>query len=545
MSYARINYAAFCFLIILILLAMTACNSLGGATSPSETIIINGRPLEKADTTLLIEDRYFIKLDVLKNFIDINPRLKHHGSLTHFVNLNELNIEEGLKSLFYNPKAVIFSLPLIKREGSEYLDVKYLVDFYAFTKLELGPKLVLFSPDYDRLPNRVGLLKRGAPVKSEDGKQDFKLGQGLEVYFFEDEGAEEVLFYSSGLDPSLCKLRDIDYVAEFSKDVIRLDAKVPKSRYNSLIMAFDDIDFYGSSVGLAPSLKFEGLSTLLPRVLSLDRGRLLSIQDASYMEAALNLGVDVIPVLDILVDEELTRLLKDDFSVKSTIDSLLLHALYYGYSGLDINVINLRDGDIEPLSSYLSRLSNKYKAAGLSLLFNLYPDRPNLYKLGLSPPFNTAVDAYIGMFMDEATGREKALPAQRPAWVEAKLLELLEELPPEKLILAQGLYLRSYEFGPSGGLSLSQSVFPYSEFYAKTDGLIMETKRDEELDQVYYKYKNPDTRGYFELWMDDEKSFIRKFRLVKHHNLQGLALWTYSMMDENIIDMIKKAMDSK
>lgn len=227
------------------------------------------------------------------------------------------------------------------------------------------------------------------------------------------------------------------------------------------------------------------------------------------------------------------------------IDSLLLHALYYGYSGIDVDVTQLREEDMALTGSFLAKLSNKLKQADLVFALNLYPGQPGTYQLALTSPLNTAVDYYIAMLMDEDILVNSPYPAQRPKWVEEELLALLKLIPREKLILAQGLYVRAYEMRAKSSHPESKLVFPYKDLFQMTDGLVIETRRDEDLEQVYYKYKNPDADGFYILWMDDEESLAKKLSLIQRENLQGLALWTYSMLSEDIMEQIQKALSTK
>lgn len=533
------------FFIMLSLALLSSCTSEGEKGEPSYSLIINGSIIEEASASILIDNTYFIRLDFIERYIDINPKLKQNSHITQFVNLNEWEMEEELKAFFYNPKAVIVSLPLIQREGFSYIDVNYLTDFYGFTRLEFSSGLVLFSPDYEALPNRVGLLGRGTKVELEAGAQSRSMEEDEEVYFFDADGAEKVLFYSPSLGPALSDRRLFQYVSDFKLQRRKLEARQMKARYGKYLMAFDDISSYEQCIEAGPAKKFEGLSLLLPRTLGLKEGKLLSRQDLAYMDEALKLGFDVLAVLDLNADEELIRLLKDDFSVRSTIDSLLFYALYYGYTGVDINASFLKEGDRSLVSAFLSKMSTKFKAAGLNFALNLYPADKNSYDLAMQPPLNTAVDYYLALFMDEDSDNLSPHPSQSRPWVEEKLSELLKKLPSEKIVLAQGLYARVYEYNANGTQKLENRVVPISELEERTSGLIIESKKDEERDQIYYKYKNPDTRGYYVFWMDDEESYARKFQLVNSKKLAGLALWTYRMLDEDVMLIIKKALEMK
>lgn len=533
-------------LIILGLFFFTACALKDGreAKAKADELLIDGSPLLEEGSLIRIENRPFIRLDIVKRYRDIHTKLQDARHITHFVNLNDLKLREEIKNLFYNPKAVIFSLPLIKRGGHDYIDVDFLIDFMGFTKLDFEKTLILFSPSYDKKPNRVGLLNKTSKIVFMRNGSEISLnpGRDQEIYFYEEEGLEELEFYSEDHHPARCKRGDVNYISKLEDQKTLLEPRPLKTRYNKHLMAFDDIPSYEGSLDYSLNQTYAGLNILLPKVLALKEEKIISSQSGSAMAEMIGRGLDVIAVLELRADTELKKILKDDFALKSTIDSLLLHALYYGYSGIDVDVSQLREEDVALTSSFLAGLSSKLKQADLIFTLNLYPGQPTTYELGLSSPLNTAVDYYIAMLMDEDILLNSPYPGQRPKWVEEELISLLKQLPAEKLILAQGLYVRAYEIAPDSSKPKSKLVFPAKDLFQKTDGLVMETRRDEDLEQVYYKYKNPDGEGHYILWMDDEESFSKKLALIPTKNIQGLALWTYSMLDEEIMATMRKAL---
>lgn len=537
------------FALILVILSLCSCEAVKTVikTEGYINIFLDGKKIEDEADIYSFNNRVFLNLKLISKHIEINPKLNDGAYITHFIDIGIFPHAESIKSYFYNPHAVIFRIPVLKRQGEDYIDLEYLEDFWAFKKLDLGENLAIFSPKYDKTPDSAALLRKSSKISYVDKADELiekTLPEDIEIYYNSDNIDGSVMFYSEYYAIGVAKADDLSYISKHEYSVKTLSPKKLKNKYGKNLMVFDDIASYDYSLENMPSNTYDAINVVIPSFLSYRSSKVSCSASHSYMSASSAAGCDVIAGLSLDNNSDLSYIYSDEFAMKSAIDSIVLYSLYYGFSGLDIDIRGADDTKIAELATFLGRLSMRAKSAELVFVFNIYPDEISSRAVYLNP-LNTSVDYYIAMIIDEDIILNKPYPVQRNEWLRAELDELTEKLPSEKIILTQASYIRAYEIKSGSDKPISYVVYPRRDFISKTDGLIMEHYRDEELGQLFYKYKNPDSDSYFITWIDDEDGIREKTDIIRENNLEGLAIRHYIMLDNDFMSIIKRALYNK
>ena len=255
------------------------------------------------------------------------------------------------------------------------------------------------------------------------------------------------------------------------------------------------------------------------------QGKITSIADAAYVQAAKASGLKIWPLVTNSFDPELTHaLLASPLARHRVAGELVQLVQQYGLDGINLDFENIAAADRDALTSFVSELAASLHAAGAAVSVDVTvpaadPDWSLCYDRAA---LAAAVDYLMLMGYDEHIpgGAESGSVASLP-WVERGIGETLASgVPAGKLVLGMPLYMRlwSEKDGKVHGRTLHMP---------EADALWQEKKVSRQwlpsAGQYYYEYTESGTR--YRVWQEDARSLALKAAFIIRYDLAGAALW--------------------
>lgn len=214
--------------------------------------------------------------------------------------------------------------------------------------------------------------------------------------------------------------------------------------------------------------------------------------------------------------------------------------------GLNIDFENFHYDFRDHFTSFITELAQLCYAENLVLSVDVtMPSNSEYWSRGYDRTALAAVADYIIlMAYDEhwasspVAGSVASLP-----WVEAGLQQLLNEVPPEKLILGIPFYTRLWVIDETVAIpkvvnSWSYSMMRVAEIVAENEALIT---FDDQAGQHLAVYEKEGL--IYKMWLEDSVSMRRRLELVKKYNLAGLAGWRRGLETPEIWELMENFFD--
>ncbi|NLZ53936.1 MAG: glycoside hydrolase [Thermoanaerobacteraceae bacterium] len=342
----------------------------------------------------------------------------------------------------------------------------------------------------------------------------------------------------------------IGYVPEHKLEVFEMpkkpDNESKPKRYNpgrgKLNMVWDYIH------KVTPDMSMEkapaGLDIISPTWFSIvdGGGTIESKADISYIQWAHNNNLAVWALINNNFDPDITHeFLSSSETRDKIIRQILMYAELFRLDGINLDFENVYFEDKALLVQFVRELTPILHEAGIvvsmdvtakstSLNWSMCYDRKELGKV---------VDYMILMAYDEhwATSPVSGSVASI-GWVEQGIVTLLEDVPPEKVILGLPFYTREWEETPTESGSIAVKSRALSMAQAKQILKENDTRMswDEKVGQNFAYYTKGDS--VFKIWLEDEKSIQLKAALVKKYDLAGTAAWRKGFEEPKIWEVL-------
>lgn len=299
----------------------------------------------------------------------------------------------------------------------------------------------------------------------------------------------------------------------------------------------------------------KGINTVSPTWFSLsdNEGNITNLADATYVQHAHQLGIEVWALIDNFNDAVSTyEVLSYTSKREKLINQLIAAAIEYDLDGINIDFEELRTEEGEHFIEFIRELSIKCRNNGIVLSIDNYvpSDFSALYN---RKEQGIVADYIIIMGYDEhyATSEEAGSVASID-FVRSGIENTLQEVPKEKVINAIPFYTRLWIETPKSQEVIaseneSTEFIPYtlsSEIYsmANEDKLISANGITPVWDATtaqYYAQYEVNGVGY-EIWLEEETSIEEKMKLIDEFDLAGVACWKLGLEKQSIWDTIIK-----
>lgn len=299
----------------------------------------------------------------------------------------------------------------------------------------------------------------------------------------------------------------------------------------------------------------KGINTISPTWFSLsdNEGNFTSLADATYVQHAHQLGIEVWALIDNFNPNVSTyEVLSYTSKREKLINQLIAAAIEYNLDGINIDFEELKSEEGEHFVQFIRELSIKCRNNGIVLSIDNYV--PTEYSaLYNRKEQGIVADYVIVMGYDEHfSTSEEAGSVASIGFVKSGIENTLKEVPKEKVINAVPFYTRLWIKTPKtedeiASENESTEFIPYklsSEIYsmANQDKLIsangLEPTWDETTGQYYAQYEKDGIT--YEIWLEEEASIEEKMKLVDQFEIAGVASWKLGLEKKSVWDTIIK-----
>lgn len=259
--------------------------------------------------------------------------------------------------------------------------------------------------------------------------------------------------------------------------------------------------------------------------------------DMQYVQWAHERGYQVWALFSNGFNPDWTHAVLSDMRKRQNVIARLLHyADMYNLDGINLDFENVYLEDKQKLVQFVRELTPYLHEKGLTVSmevtvksiserWSLFYDRKALAE---------TVDYIALMAYDEhwATSPIAGSVASLP-WVEKSVRGVLEEVPPQKLLLGVPFYTRLWkeERQADGTVKVTSKALSMKQ----TQEWIAERKLKPQVDQAtgqrFVSYRDPADGAVYKVWLEDWHSLKQRIDLVHKYRLAGIAGWRRGFED--------------
>jgi len=376
--------------------------------------------------------------------------------------------------------------------------------------------------DSDGLPGGVHQLR--LTRNRRQNSRLFSLNQkitGLAIIIFTLAVLIAVTFYGFfQVDPSI-------YRAE--------KGKTEPSEPLIIVWEYAAIETEPSTISRMPSLQI--VSPTWFHIID-ETGTIESHFDKDYLLWARERGYDVWALVTNSFDPDITAAILSNEEIRySIVENLISLALKYELEGLNIDFENFHSDYRDLFTKFISELAERCREENIIVSVDVTMISNSTHWSGGydRAALAEAANYIILMAYDEhwvtspVAGSVASLP-----WVERGLARVLNEVPPEKLILGVPFYTRLWQIDKSGDEPLVLNSWSYS--MPRAEEIIEENEANIHWDSDALQYVATYTKNGLDyiMWLEDTTSMSYRLELVNRYELAGVAGWRRGLEKEEI-----------
>ncbi|WP_028986358.1 glycosyl hydrolase family 18 protein [Thermicanus aegyptius] len=473
----------------------------------------------------------------------IDPYLYWDESIDSLILTTEkkvLRLPNQQVTAFLNEKTFPLTFPVEKIDGEPFLPMEVAEKFYPYSfsyQPETGVLLIkpwgyvvqtgtiLGNPEKDKgKPLRSGpsikeplylLLSPGEKVEilgEEKGWYEVRTGKGIVGYM------EKKDLFLSGMEKVPEGEREEDYRPwnPVGKPILLTWEHVVRNTPDP------------STIG-----NLAGVNVVAPTWFEIidEKGTVQNLGDLTYSKWAHERGYQVWGLISNGFDPDRTQAFLSNFETRQRILRQMLQlASIYNLDGFNIDFENVYLKDREVLVQFIREITPYLHEQNLTVSIDvtIKSESETWSKFYDRKALGETADYVVVMTYDEhwagspIAGSVASLP-----WVEMGLKGVLEEVPPEKVLLGVPFYTRlwSESKGTDGKLVVKQRALSMEQAENWMKERKLTPVYDEASGQQYVEYKDPMTGTVYKMWLEDAGSIKKRAELVKKYNLAGLAAW--------------------
>ena len=527
-------------------LAVIIDNEIVGA----QGIILDGNPYVE----------YSVVRDYLNNrfYVDVNENILLYtlpeGTIRAGVGSKDYTLQKETKSKDYT---------ILKMEGSAaYIALEFVKEY---TNIEFSvyenPNRVMIVSEWE---TTVATVKKNTHIRSDNNVKSEILtdvSKKSEVTIIGKEGNWKEVRTSDGIigyiKNSCLKKEKVRIVSRDFKEQVYPNI----SKDYTINMAWHVVTNRDANNHILETIaNTKGLTTISPTWFMVKNtdGELTSLASSQYVNYAHQLDIEVwalVKDFDGGIDskEETFELLSHTNNRENLTNQLISKALEYDLDGINVDFENISKECGEHYLQFLRELSLKCRQNGIILSVDnpvpsQYSTQNNLEEQG------KIVDYVIIMGYDEHhRGSLESGPVASYDFVKKGIEDALEMVPAEKLINAVPFYTRLWkevektaeELEAQEGTDAAE--YPYtvtSEAYGMSKINIAIDKANAEIivdkvtDQNYAEWEADG--AIYKVWLEDEDALEAKLKLMKKHDLAGVAAWRLGFEKSDVWELILK-----
>lgn len=285
----------------------------------------------------------------------------------------------------------------------------------------------------------------------------------------------------------------------------------------------------------------KGVTTISPTWFFIqdDNGNIQSLASSDYVSYCHQNGIEVWGLVENITYKDqidISSILNKTSSRQNLVTQLIAQAIQYDLDGINVDIEALPSEAGEGFIEFVRELSIMCRRNNLILSVDNYV--PMAYNQNYHRKEQGVVADYVIImgYDEHFAGSEEAGSVASIGYVRDGIEKTLEDVPEEKVINAVPFYTRLWQTDNDGALS-SSALGMNSAAKTLSDHEVT-PEWDEETGQYYGSFEDSD--GFYQIWLEEERSIEEKAKLIKEYNLAGIAEWRLGYEKDEIWDVILK-----
>ncbi|MHB1454034.1 MAG: glycosyl hydrolase family 18 protein [Saccharofermentanales bacterium] len=513
-------------------------------------LIINGDTFAEEDFRE-VDGNLFIRYDVANAAIDSTLFYEPETSRVILTTDDKIiAMRTDLLTTYVNYKPVAIDVPIYIDNETPYISVDFLTPVYDLSveRYDNG----VFNVSDGRRPVLVVEAIRHSYLREAPRFRSSRISElaaGEMLYVYEEVDGWYRVRSGSGIIAYVDKREvKLDRIIEAKVDV---DTSTPPWQpvggkinltWDYMSRARQDMSGYTA---------MPGLNVISPTWFHVDdeEGGIKSFGSNAYVEWAHGQGLQVWALLDNSFDPDITRAVIRDYDKRyKVISQILILAELLDIDGINIDFEDVYYEDSGYLTQFVRELTIMLHEQDLTVSMDVTvrSTNPNWSMVFDRPALAEVLDYMAVMTYDEhwSSSPEAGSVASLP-WVRTSLERILEQIPPQKLLLGVPFYTRLWEEIPQddGSVKVSSKAYSMNGIRKILEENGAAAVFDVATGQHYATYTKDG--NVYKTWLEDGTSMRQRIGILREYGLAGVASWRRGFEDVAIWNIIKDELESR
>lgn len=546
---------------LLIYLAYTAPNNnvVPPFDAPGVRLVVGGNLINTNRPPIIRDGQVLLSFDDIKANID--PYIWFDEALQKITVTTKdrvIRMKTGSLEALVNEKPMELKFPAVEENGSLYLPIDFLRDFYKIT--------VRYEPDNDVVivdfknqtaetayPNDARtVVRRGMSIKEPIvkkftgyGEKNLIVAKTIEnsLLIFEDH---DEWYKVRANDGTLGYVKKEEVTLSGPNAVVEEpEEEEPPLLTQGKINLVWDMTYSKHNIELNTDTT-PGIDVISPTWFEIvDReGTIKNRAEPSYMEYAHSNGWQVWALFSNDFDdiEGTSLILNNSDKRQEIIRNILAYAALYKLDGINLDFENIYKRDRDAYTQFVREFYPLAKEQGLFVSVDVsVPDgSDNWSKCYDRKALAESVDYVCLMSYDQHwASSPKAGSTAELTWVEENINKTLREVPPEKLLLGIPLYTRLWTtVTEDGQVRLQSKALNITSAWKEIEDNEAVVAWNETSGQYQANFEKDGV--IHQLWIEDADSVNMKSSLIHKYDLAGACVWAANFADEKVFNVLDR-----
>ncbi len=526
---------------------------------PETRLVIGGNWIRSDYPPLLQDGQILLPFDAIKDNID--PYLWYDEALLKITITTRdrvIRMKTGSLDALVNEKPLELKFPAVEENGTLYLPIDFLCDFYGVAVRYEQSNDVVIIDDQNAVYRTAWPLDAKTVVRKDmsvhepivkkfigEGEKGLVVSQSLEnrlTVFDEDEEWYKVRAYDGAI--GYVKKDEVTVTGSqyFIDDFLEKESPILTEGKINLVW---DMTYSKRNIELTKEA-MPGIDVISPTWFEIvDRkGTIKNRATPEYVENAHQNGWQVWALFsNAFSDIEGTSIILNNSDTRQEIiRNILAYAALYKLDGINIDFENIYKRDKDAYTQFVREFYPLAKEQGLFVSVDVtVPDGSDTWsKCFDRKALAESVDYVCLMTYDQHWSTSpKAGSTAELTWVEENLRKTLQEVPASKLLLGIPLYTRVWtEETADGKTKVASRALNVTSAWKEVEENEAVVAWNEVSGQYHANYEK-DGKTY-KMWLEDADAVNMKTSLVHKYNLGGACVWASNFADKNIFNIFER-----
>lgn len=499
---------------------------------------------------IVLEGRPYVSAEVVKEYLNSRFYWDSAENLYIYTTPTEMiTAHVGDKNYTSGKQNTDTGYQIVKVEdGTAYIALEYIKLHTAMDYEYMEePNRVRITNEYGEIP--VVTAKKNSEVRYRAGIKSpilTEVHKGDQLFVL-DEGENQVEKWTKVLtedgyigyikDNKLRAQTTITTVSDFEEPVYE-----NISKDHTINLAWHQVTNQEANQQILEKIAdTKGLTVISPTWFFIkdDNGGIQSLASQSYVDYCHQNDIEVWGLVENITYKDqfsITNVLNKTSSRQNLVTQLIAQAIQYGLDGINVDIEALPGEAGDGFIEFIRELSIMCRRNNIILSVDNYV--PMAYNQNYNRKEQGIVADYVIImgYDEHFAGSEEAGSVASIGYVRNGIEKTLEDVPAEKVINAVPFYTRLWQTNASGQLSSSALGMSSAEKVLANNDAVPEWSEDTA--QYYAQFENAD--GFYQIWLEEERSIEEKAKLIKEYDLAGIASWRLGYEKDEIWDILLK-----